>query len=156
MPPAPPPSEAGGEEVVEEEAAAAGVSLEPVIAEEAPPSAVTTLQDAVGPDSTVSTAIEPPSLDPTPPPPPPPTASPTPPPTSSKPTLPHHPSGSRAITIDTANMPGMTDDGSVLPVPSHVVLHHLSTSAIRNGVLAVGNTIRYRKKYLTTIYYKPT
>lgn len=52
--------------------------------------------------------------------------------------------------------PGMTDDASVLPVPSHVVLHHLSTSAIRNGVLAVGNTTRYRQKYLTTIYYKPT
>ncbi|KAJ7575107.1 hypothetical protein C8J56DRAFT_977105 [Mycena floridula] len=48
------------------------------------------------------------------------------------------------------------DDTSVLPVPSHVVLHHLSTSAIRNGVLAVGATVRYKKKYLTTIYYKPT
>ena len=41
---------------------------------------------------------------------------------------------------------GLSDDTSVLPVPSHVVLHHLSTSAIRNGVLAVGNTTRYRKK----------
>jgi hypothetical protein len=40
----------------------------------------------------------------------------------------------------------LADDGSVLPVPSHVVLHHLSTSAIRNGVLAVGNTTRYKKK----------
>ncbi|KAI8994162.1 5'-AMP-activated protein kinase beta subunit, interation domain-containing protein [Trametes punicea] len=52
--------------------------------------------------------------------------------------------------------PGVSDDASVLPVPSHVVLHHLSTSAIRNGVLAVANTTRYRKKYITTIYYKPT
>jgi len=52
--------------------------------------------------------------------------------------------------------PGLSDDASVLPVPSHVVLHHLSTSAIRNGVLAVGTTTRYRKKFLTTIYYKPT
>ena len=73
--------------------------------------------------------------------------------------------------------PGISDDASVLPVPSHVVLHHLSTSAIRNGVLAVANTTRYRKKvgareaasrgsgehvltqyvqYITTIYYKPT
>jgi hypothetical protein len=42
--------------------------------------------------------------------------------------------------------PGVADDASVLPVPSHVVLHHLSTSAIRDGVLAVGNTTRYRKK----------
>ena len=40
----------------------------------------------------------------------------------------------------------IADDASVLPVPSHVVLHHLSTSAIRNGVLAVGNTTRYKKK----------
>ncbi|OBZ71196.1 SNF1 protein kinase subunit beta-2 [Grifola frondosa] len=71
--------------------------------------------------------------------------------------------------------PGLADDASVLPVPSHVVLHHLSTSAIRNGVLAVANTTRYRKKvckhrsqsatnltclyseqYITTVYYKPT
>lgn len=40
----------------------------------------------------------------------------------------------------------LADDGSVLPVPSHVVLHHLGTSAIRNGVLAVADTVRYRKK----------
>ncbi|KAF5382651.1 hypothetical protein D9615_002706 [Tricholomella constricta] len=65
--------------------------------------------------------------------------------------------GSRPLTLSLeANTPALTDDASVLPVPSHVVLHHLSTSAIRNGVLAVGNTTRYRKKYLTTIYYKPT
>ncbi|KAL5501478.1 GAL83 [Sanghuangporus vaninii] len=51
---------------------------------------------------------------------------------------------------------GNADDGSVLPVPSHVVLHHLGTSAIRNGVLAVADTVRYKKKYITTIYYKPT
>ncbi|GBE85126.1 carbohydrate-binding module family 48 protein [Sparassis crispa] len=51
---------------------------------------------------------------------------------------------------------GVADDASVLPVPSHVVLHHLSTSAIRNGVLAIANTTRYKKKYITTIYYKPT
>ncbi|KAK1224041.1 galactose metabolism- protein [Marasmius sp. AFHP31] len=50
----------------------------------------------------------------------------------------------------------IADDSSVLPVPSHVVLHHLSTSAIKNGVLAVSQTGRYRHKYVTTIYYKPT
>jgi len=56
----------------------------------------------------------------------------------------------------TSTPPGLiADDASVLPVPSHVVLHHLSTTAFRNGVLAMGNTTRYRKKYLTTIYYKP-
>lgn len=47
---------------------------------------------------------------------------------------------------------GLSDDASVLPVPSHVVLHHLSTSAIRNGVLAVGNTTRYREKVFMRVY----
>ena len=54
--------------------------------------------------------------------------------------------GSTAALGTTAAAVMLADDGSVLPVPSHVVLHHLSTSAIRNGVLAVGNTTRYRKK----------
>ena len=54
--------------------------------------------------------------------------------------------GSRAITLDDSNLPTLTDDSSVLPVPSHVVLHHLCTSAIKNGVLAVAHTTRYKKK----------
>jgi hypothetical protein len=55
--------------------------------------------------------------------------------------------GGSTATMGTAAAAMMlADDASVLPVPSHVVLHHLSTSAIRNGVLAVGNTTRYRKK----------
>lgn len=62
-------------------------------------------------------------------------------------------SNSRLITIDTVNMPPLTDDASVLPVPSHVVLHHLSTSAIRNGVLAVGNTVRYKKKVSFLLFF---
>lgn len=53
-----------------------------------------------------------------------------------------------AVKLDVA---GLADDASVLPVPSHVVLHHLSTSAIRNGVLAVANTTRYRKKVSSAI-----
>ncbi|KIK69804.1 hypothetical protein GYMLUDRAFT_150968 [Collybiopsis luxurians FD-317 M1] len=55
-----------------------------------------------------------------------------------------------------ADLPTIADDTSVLPVPSHAVLHHLCTSAIKNGMLAVGGTVRYRKKFATTIYYKPT
>ncbi|KAG9018096.1 hypothetical protein FRB90_012335 [Tulasnella sp. 427] len=50
---------------------------------------------------------------------------------------------------------GTGDDNSVLPVPNHVVLNHLGTSAIKNGVLAVGTTTRYHRKYISTIYYKP-
>ncbi|KAF8508223.1 5'-AMP-activated protein kinase beta subunit, interation domain-containing protein [Gautieria morchelliformis] len=59
------------------------------------------------------------------------------------------------VGLDPAHW-AQADDTSVLPVPSHVVLHHLGTSAIKNGVLAVGDTTRYNKKYITTIYYKPT
>lgn len=54
--------------------------------------------------------------------------------------------GARKVTVASLGGPGLADDASVLPVPSHVVLHHLSTSAIRNGVLAVANTTRYKKK----------
>ncbi len=84
------------------------------------------------------------------------------------------PKAKKTIAVSRLDTSGLADDASVLPVPSHVVLHHLSTSAIRNGVLAVANTTRYRKKvciscpryacpslknysqYITTIYYKPT
>ena len=39
----------------------------------------------------------------------------------------------------------MTDDASVLPVPNYVVPHHLSTGAIKSGVLAVADTVQYKK-----------
>jgi hypothetical protein len=38
------------------------------------------------------------------------------------------------------------DDNSILPVPNHVVLNHLTAAAIRNGTLAVGTTTRYKRK----------
>jgi hypothetical protein len=62
--------------------------------------------------------------------------------------------GSTAALSTTAAALMLADDASVLPVPSHVVLHHLSTSAIRNGVLAVGNTTRYKKKVRTITWQK--
>lgn len=64
----------------------------------------------------------------------------------------YRPPGHSSLVDD----PLLGDDESVLPVPSHVVLHHLGTSAIRDGVLAVADTTRYRQKYITTVYYKPT
>jgi 5'-AMP-activated protein kinase regulatory beta subunit len=41
---------------------------------------------------------------------------------------------------------GIIDDNSILSVPNHVVLNHLTASAIKNGTLGVGTTTRYRKK----------
>ncbi|KAJ7133621.1 hypothetical protein C8R44DRAFT_772758 [Mycena epipterygia] len=52
-------------------------------------------------------------------------------------------------------MPLIADDPSVLQTPSHAVLYHLCTSSIRNNMIAVGASTRYRQKYLTTVYYKP-
>ncbi|WWC59004.1 uncharacterized protein I303_101550 [Kwoniella dejecticola CBS 10117] len=52
--------------------------------------------------------------------------------------------------------PATLDDNSILAVPNHVVLNHLTASAIRNGTLGVGTTTRYRKKYITTMFFKPT
>lgn len=40
----------------------------------------------------------------------------------------------------------MKDDNSVLVFPNHTVLNHLATSSIKNGVLAVSATTRYKKK----------
>ncbi|PMD43380.1 carbohydrate-binding module family 48 protein, partial [Hyaloscypha variabilis F] len=50
----------------------------------------------------------------------------------------------------------MKDDNSVLIMPNHTVLNHLATSSIKNSILAVSATTRYKRKYVTTIMYKPT
>ncbi|TVY81012.1 SNF1 protein kinase subunit beta-3 [Lachnellula suecica] len=50
----------------------------------------------------------------------------------------------------------MKDDNSVLTMPNHTVLNHLGTSSIKHNILAVSATTRYKRKYVTTIMYKPT
>jgi 5'-AMP-activated protein kinase beta subunit, interaction domain len=40
----------------------------------------------------------------------------------------------------------MKDDNSVLNMPNHTVLNHLATSSIKNNVLAVSATTRYKHK----------
>jgi hypothetical protein len=40
----------------------------------------------------------------------------------------------------------MRDDASVLGIPNHAVLNHLATSSIKNSILAVSATTRYKKK----------
>lgn len=48
----------------------------------------------------------------------------------------------------------LKDDNSVLNMPNHTVLNHLATSSIKNNVLAVSATIRYRNKVSETIWRK--
>lgn len=57
------------------------------------------------------------------------------------------------VVLNTSNQ--MKDDASVLSIPNHAVLNHLATSSIKNEILAVSATTRYKKKYVTTILYKP-
>ena len=40
----------------------------------------------------------------------------------------------------------LKDDNSVLNMPNHTVLNHLATSSIKNNILAVSATTRYRSK----------
>jgi len=44
---------------------------------------------------------------------------------------------------------------SLLPEPNHVMLNHLYALAIRNQVMALSATSRYKKKFVTTLLYKP-
>ena len=157
VPPPPPPSEEGSVPPSSRVPVSSGIEngnvteASPIVS---PTKSPTTLHSSVSPLTSANasttnsaTASPNPSTNPTTPtvtPSLPPIATPSIPPIATS-TLPT-PTGSRTITIDSTNMPAISDDNSVLPVPSHVVLHHLSTSAIRNGVLAVGNTTRYRKK----------
>ncbi|KAL7416497.1 5'-AMP-activated protein kinase beta subunit, interation domain-containing protein [Mrakia frigida] len=63
--------------------------------------------------------------------------------------------GTKAISGNAACWTATPDDNSILPIPNHVVLNHLTASAIRNGTLAVGTTTRYKRKYISTLLYKP-
>lgn len=47
------------------------------------------------------------------------------------------------------------EDNSILPVPNHVVLNHLYACSVKEGVLSISVTARYRKKYITTVFIKP-
>ncbi|WWD21906.1 hypothetical protein CI109_106394 [Kwoniella shandongensis] len=67
----------------------------------------------------------------------------------------HDPASAQQVGWQGAPPAGL-DDNSILAVPNHVVLNHLTASAIRNGTLGVGTTTRYRKKYITTMFFKPT
>lgn len=46
------------------------------------------------------------------------------------------------------------NEPNVLPVPSHVVLHHLYAHTITAGTMVLGVTSRYEAKYITTILYR--
>ncbi|TMW69249.1 hypothetical protein Poli38472_001405 [Pythium oligandrum] len=44
-------------------------------------------------------------------------------------------------------------DNRLLPVPQHVALNHLYCTAIKDGMMVLGVTQRYKQKFVTTVYY---
>jgi len=44
---------------------------------------------------------------------------------------------------------------TLLPEPNHVMINHLYAMSIKDGVMVISSTQRFRKKYVTTILYKP-
>ena len=44
----------------------------------------------------------------------------------------------------------------LLPKPCHTLLNHLYAMAMKEGVMTLSTTQRYRKKYVTTVFYRPS
>lgn len=47
------------------------------------------------------------------------------------------------------------EDATLLPQPNHVILNHLYALSIKDNVLVLAATHRYKEKYVTTLLYKP-
>lgn len=44
---------------------------------------------------------------------------------------------------------------TLLPTPNHVMINHLYALSIKDKVMVMSSTQRYRKKYVTTVLYRP-
>lgn len=53
------------------------------------------------------------------------------------------------------NKPPQLSDTAALPVPQHVALNHLYCTAIKDNMMVLGITQRYKTKFVTTVYYSP-
>eukprot|EP00934_Nitzschia_sp_Nitz4_P007376 Nitzschia sp. Nitz4//scaffold274_size25273//4168//5115//NITZ4_008324-RA/size25273-processed-gene-0.11-mRNA-1//-1//CDS//3329545272//7366//frame0 len=53
------------------------------------------------------------------------------------------------------NKPPQLKDTTALPVPQHVALNHLYCTAIKENMMVLGITQRYKTKFVTTVYYSP-
>ena len=69
--------------------------------------------------------------------------------TKEPPPLPPH---LRHIILNKA--PFLTDTAA-LPQPGHVALNHLYCTAIKDNMMVLGVTGRYKDKFVTTVYYSP-
>jgi 5'-AMP-activated protein kinase, regulatory beta subunit len=44
---------------------------------------------------------------------------------------------------------------NLLPEPNHVMLKHLYALSIRDGVMVLSSTFRFKQKFVATCFYKP-
>ena len=49
----------------------------------------------------------------------------------------------------------MSCEPTLLPEPNHVMLNHLYALSIKDGVMVLSTTNRFKKKYVTRLLYKP-
>jgi 5'-AMP-activated protein kinase regulatory beta subunit len=49
----------------------------------------------------------------------------------------------------------MSCEPTLLPEPNHVMLNHLYALSIKDGVMVLSTTQRFKRKYVTTLLYKP-
>ena len=48
------------------------------------------------------------------------------------------------------------EDAQRLPIPYHVCLNHMYALSVRDNVMGLASSRRYRNKYATLVYYRPT
>lgn len=51
------------------------------------------------------------------------------------------------------NKPSPTIDPQALPTPQYVSLNHLYCTAIKDGLMVLGATQRYKEKFFTVVFY---
>jgi 5'-AMP-activated protein kinase regulatory beta subunit len=51
------------------------------------------------------------------------------------------------------DQPSSSVDALALPVPQPVSLNHLYCTAIKDGMMVLGVTERYKKKFITQVFY---
>lgn len=70
--------------------------------------------------------------------------------TKEPPPLPPH---LRHIILNKPAAAAAVRDPAALPPPQHVALNHLYCTAIKDGMMVLGMTQRYKSKFVTTVYY---
>lgn len=66
---------------------------------------------------------------------------------------PHLPPHLENVILNNFDSLDKNNNSGALSIPTHVVLNHLITTNIKNSILAVAFTARYKRKYVTQILY---